>query len=124
MSSIRAYFGGSQAPMIEDIDGSIVDVLIADMLFDPNTEESTFENALIPYELQKAKNIFEEDTPLNDWYKVTLKDPFQFHCSIDYLAIGCSFRQSAGIYNATKDRTVMASMGSLHQGTVAKYTRI
>ena len=68
--TIRAYFGGSQAPMIEDIDGSIVDVLIADMLFEPNTEESTVENALIPFDLQKAENIFEEDAPLNYWYKV------------------------------------------------------
>ena len=57
--TIRAYFGGSQAPMIEDIDGSIVDVLIADMMFDPDTEESTVENTLIPFELQKAENIFE-----------------------------------------------------------------
>ena len=62
--------------------------------------------------------------PLNDWYKVTLKNPLQFHCSIDYLAIGCSFRKSAGIYNATKDRTGMASMGCLHQRTVAKYVQI
>ena len=77
--------------MIEDIVGSIVDVLIADMLFDPDTEESTVENALIPFELQKAENIFEEDAPLNDWYKVTLKNPLQFHSSIDSLAIGCSF---------------------------------
>ena len=67
------------------------------MLFDPDTEERKFENALIPFEPQKAEKIFEEDAPLNDWYKVTLKNPLQFHCSIDYLAIGCSFRQSAGI---------------------------
>ena len=85
--------------MIEDIDRSIVDVLSADMLFGPDTEESAVENALIPFDLQKAKNIFEEDSPLNDWYKVTLKNPLQFHCSIDYLAIGCLFRQSSGIYN-------------------------
>ena len=73
--TIRAYFGGSQAPMIEDIDGSIVDVLISDMMFDPDTEESTVDNALIAFELQKFENIFEEDSPLNDWYKVTLKNP-------------------------------------------------
>ena len=51
-NTVRAYFGDSQAPLIEDVDASIVDVLIVEMLFDSDTEESTMHNALKPFVTQ------------------------------------------------------------------------
>ena len=120
-NTVRAYFGGRQAPLVEDIDAPIVDILIAEMLFDADTEETTIHHALKPFEMPE---VVEDDGSVKKWFTVTLKNPLQFHCSIDYLAVGCSFRQSAEIFMATKERTGMASMGSLHQGVVAKYAQI
>ena len=78
-------------------------------------------NALKPF---VAQGGLEEDGSKKNWYKVTLKNSLQFHCSIDYLAVGCSFGQLVEIFMSTKERTGMASMSSLHQGIVAKYAPI
>ena len=119
--TVRAYFGGLQVPIIVDIDADIVDVIFAQMLFDEEASKTTVTNALKAFELKESTD---DNGSLKMWYSVMLKNSLQFYCIVDYLSVGCSFRQSAEIDMATRERTRIASMGSLNQGTIAKYARV
>ena len=119
--TVRAYFGGLQVPIIVDIDADIVDVIVAQMLFDEEASKTTVTNALKAFELKESTD---DNGSLKMWYSVMLKNSLQFYCIVDYLSVGCSFRQSAEIDMATRERTRIASMGSLNQGTIAKYARV
>jgi hypothetical protein len=58
------------------------------------------------------------------WYEVTEKNPLQHFCTLDYLAVGLSFRQSSCHFATRKEQTGFASMGLLQQGDVAKYAHM
>jgi hypothetical protein len=52
-----------------------------------------------------------------------IRNPVQFYLSIDYISVGCSFRQTARLLHSTKERTGLAAIGCCTDATVAKYVR-
>lgn len=52
-----------------------------------------------------------------------IANPTQFNLTVEYLAVGVTFRQVARIVRATKEQTGLASIGSINEASVCRYSR-
>ena len=108
--TIQAHFQGTQVPHHEFVDKTIVDGIIGEMYFHPEDEEQVKEGVL---------SIFQENN--GQCCRFTIKNPLQFSLVVDYLSIGVSFRMAVSILLRTKERTGLASVGSISEKKVRSY---
>lgn len=123
--TLHQYFGTEQIKMIFLINAPIVDVIIGDMLWDPeDVEGQTHANMMACFEDVADESEALEGGQGLDRYRVVIKNRLQFFLGIDYLSAGLSFRQATRVLLATKERSGMASIGSCSDSTISKYARI
>lgn len=116
-NTIRSHFAQNQAPLIRFVDREIVDVIVGEMLFQPedNNNDITLERAL---------SIFEQVDGVPQSYRIHVRNPIQFHLVVDYVSVGASFRMASYILRMTKERTGLASIGCCSEGKVSSYIRM
>ncbi|KAI9919028.1 hypothetical protein PsorP6_011738 [Peronosclerospora sorghi] len=52
-----------------------------------------------------------------------IANPAQFNLTVEYLAVGVTFRQIVSIITATKEQTGLASIGCINEASVCRYAR-
>ena len=126
-NTIRSHFGGAQAIAHYFVNKDIVDVIIRNMLLHPDdsNDEVTKERALAIFEDVIGPDEDERESDMQtDGYRVIVKNPAQFQLVVDYVSVGASFRMTSRIVQMTRDRTGLASIGSVSEGKVTSYIRI
>lgn len=122
--TLHRYFGGSQVEKQFLINAPIVNTIIGEMLWDPDDVEGvTYENMMKGFEDFADSSEQLADGEGGDRFRVVIKNPVQFNLAIDYLRVGCSFRQASRIMHAVKERTGLAAVGACSDATISKYAR-
>ena len=97
------------------IDASIVDKIIGDMFFHPDTQDGiSHTTAMKLFKLDDAGNM----------YTVTIKNLMQFHLIICWLSCDVSFCQAADMLMDAKQVTENAELGSINDTGVSNYARV
>lgn len=126
-STIKSHFGGSQAPTKILVDKDIVDMIIGDMHFqyDDSNEEIMKERALRTFGevLHPSENNYEAANVATARYYIHLSSPAQFYLIADYLSVGISFWMALKSLEMTRNRTGLASLGSVSVGKETSYAR-
>ena len=65
--SIPSHFPGRQVPIVHTVGKDIVDVIVGDMMFDPEEDSSS----------ERALSIFEIDPDSPGFYRFVIKNPLQ-----------------------------------------------
>ena len=120
-NTLHRHYGGAQLTLKKFIDKPIVDIIVGEMLFDPDEETSTLDRALSVF--QDTLDPAENGNGVTSRYCISIKNRVQFGLVVDYLSVGSSFRMASRIVTMTKERTGLASIGSCSEGVVAKYAR-
>lgn len=120
-NTLHRYYGGAQVTLKKFVDKPIVDIIVGEMLFDPDEETSTLSRALSVFE--DTLDSTENGNVVTSRYCISIKNRVQFGLVVDYLSVGSSFRMASRIVTMTKERTGLASIGSCSEGAVAKYAR-
>jgi hypothetical protein len=118
-STLQSYCGRSDEPLHFTFNRSVVEILIGDIFFDPESQGGVTH--------RKALSLFEPQTESNGaviHYSVSIKNPMQFRLSIQYLAHGLSFRQISAVLESTKAITGVGKIGSISDAQVSNYARI
>jgi hypothetical protein len=122
--TLHNYFGTKQVAQRIRINAAIVNVIIGELLWDPEDIDGETHSRMMrsfedfagdTEELQEGEGV--------DRFCIVIKNPVQFSLTVDYLSVGCSFRQAARIMISTKERTGLAAIGTCSDLTVAKYAR-
>ena len=97
------------------------------MLFDPSEDgevASSRERTLTEFtDLTTSDGIQDSDGELQtDRYGIKIVNPVQFNLTVEYLAVGVTFRQVGRIIRATREQPGLASIGSINKATVRQYT--
>jgi hypothetical protein len=114
VNTLNAHFDVERAEVKYCFDPDIIEKLIGGMIFDVNDEEEYIGT-------EKALSVFKKS---DDMYTVTMKNFRQFKLAIKYIALGCSFRQAARIFQVTKEETNLGYLGHLTQRKLIDYVRI
>lgn len=130
-NTLAAHFDGEK-PLNFFIDRDIVDVIIGDMLFNPDDEEAvpTRERALQVFKLvsitepEAADEEGEQDVTNMARYKVEIKSSRLFHLLVGFVACGSSFRMAARLVNITKTVSHMSCFGGCNQARAASLIRV
>ena len=121
---MHGYFGAKQVSKRFLVNAPIVSVIIGEMLWDPDEiEGDTHEKMMSSFEDYADPTEELADGQDVDRLCMTIANQVQFGLAIDYFRIGCTFRQSARVMLATKERTGLAAIGSCSDYTIAKYAR-
>ena len=114
--TIDGHFGLSKKKhVIHYIDASIMDKIIGDMFFHPDTQDGISHTT--------AMKLFKPDDAGN-MYTVTIKNLMQFHLIVCWLSRGVSFRQAADMLMDAKQVTENAELGSINDTGVSNYARV
>ena len=74
-------------------------------------------------DLAAADELQDSDGELQtDRYGINIFNPVQFNLTVEYLAVGVTFRKVGIIIRATKEQTGLASIDSIDCATVCRYT--
>lgn len=122
--TLHAFFGPKQTTRRFLINAPIVNVIIGDMLWNPDDiDGDTHARMMAAFEDVADESELLEAGEGVDRRCVLIKNSLQFSLAIDYLRAGCSFKQAARIMLATKERTGLAAVGSCSDSTISKYAR-
>jgi hypothetical protein len=99
----------------------IIDVIVAQLLLEPLTEE---EENDINFEV-KALSIFHLNDTDSDcpYYSIEITNPLLFQLIVSYVGCGISFRQCVQIVSKTRETTGIGSIGNISKGKVIQYVR-
>ncbi len=127
-NTLAAHFDGEKS-LVFIINRDIVDVIIGDMLFNPDDEESapTRERALNIFKIFADADMDNDDgeQDLNrDAYKVEIKSSRLFNLIVGFIACGASFRMSSRLVCVTKTISHMSCFGGCSEGRAASYVRV
>eukprot|EP00171_Calliarthron_tuberculosum_P002636 IDg2636t1 len=127
-NTLAAHFDGEQS-LTFTINRDIVDVIIGDMMFNPDDEESapTRERALQIFKLFPDANGDGDDgeQDLNrEAYKVEIKSSRLFHLVVGFVACGTSFRMATRLVSTTKAVSHMSCFGGCSEGRAASFVRV
>ena len=136
--TLHSYFGTKQIEKIFLINAPIVDVIIGEMLWDPDCiDVQTHANMMACFDdvadtteaIPGGQDVADTTEALPDGqgldrYRVVIKNTLQFYLGIDYLRVGLSFRQAARVLLSTKERSGLASIGSCTDMTISKSARM
>lgn len=123
--TMHQYFSGKQVEKIYLINAGIVTIIIGEMLWDPEDFEGETHSKMLSafVDCRDVTENLESDEVGNDRFMVVIKNQVQFNLAVDYVSVGCSFRQASRLLLATKERTGLAAIGSCTDLHVAKYVR-
>jgi hypothetical protein len=110
-NTLRSHFAEVQVPAHYFVNRNIVDVIIGEMLFDP--DDSTISR-------ERALSMFEKDS---DRYRIVVKNPIQFRLIIGFISGGASFRMACRFLLLTKEETGLASIGNISVRKVTSFVR-
>ena len=117
-------YGGKQVTQRYLINAPIVNVIIGEMLWDPeDIDGSTHTNTMSSFKDYVDESEEVEEGEGADRFCIEINNPVQFSLAIEYLPAGLSFRQAARVMMGTKERTGLATIGSCSDYTIAKYAR-
>jgi hypothetical protein len=110
-------------PYVFSINRRIVDVVVGDLLFDPNDDEveMTRERALA---LFKLADDTEDDEDAIDAYSVTVKSARLFRMTIKFVACGSSFRMASRLLQEVRDETGLGYLSGISEGKVSQFIRV
>lgn len=124
-TTLHSYFGTKQIEKNFVINAPIVDVIIGDMLWDPEDIECETRSKMMLCFTEFVDNSKKlPDGQGVSRYRVSIKNMLQFSLGVDFLSVGLSFRQAARVLLQTKERSGLASIGSCSESTISKYARI
>ena len=104
--TLHTYFGAQQVCQRFLVNATVVNVIIGDMLWDPeDIDGETHAKMMHPFldfadavkELEEGKGV--------DRYCIVIKNPAQFSLAIGYLKASCSFWQTSCVMMMTKEKT-------------------
>jgi len=117
---LHAHFGAKQVEKIFLINAPIVNVIIGQMLWDPeDVEGQTHASMIVCFRDGVDKMEALLDGQGYEGYSVVIKNRLQLFLAIDYLATGLSFRQVSRVLHNTKERSGMASIGMCTDVTIS-----
>lgn len=112
-------FGGFQVEKQFLINTPIVNVIIDELLWNPYDVKGVMhENIIKGFEDYAKAFMRYVDEEGGDRSRVIIKNAVKFYLAIDYLCVGCSFRQSAWTVHSVKKRTGLAAAGLRKDVTV------
>ncbi len=92
------------------------------LLWDPeDTEGETLERMRASFKSNADESTELQEGARYDHFCIIIKNPVQFHLTIDYLKAGCSFHQAAAALQSTKECTGLAAIGTCNDYTTGKY---
>ena len=104
-NTLRSHFEGAQEHMHYFVSKDIVDVIIADMFFEPDDATISKERVLAIFDDVIVPEETAHDSDLRtDRYRIVIKNPIQFRLIIGYISGGASFRMACRFLLLTKRR--------------------
>ena len=131
-NTIEAHFDGS-GTLLLPINKRIVEVIIGDMLFNPDDIEGvTRARALSLFKLVKPDPVenFNEDVPESsalisrEEYAASIKTANRFHLLVDTISIGASFRMGSRMVQIFKEHCSMSVYGWCNDTIASNYSRV
>jgi hypothetical protein len=106
------------------VNRDIVDVIIGDLLFDPDDEDVALsrERALSLFRL--SEDVIGNVSNAQDAYTVTIKSSKQFRLAQRFVACGASFRMASRLIAETKDETGLSFLAGCSEGRVSQFIRV
>jgi hypothetical protein len=116
-NTLHAHFDGENA-YVFSVSKDIVDVIIGDMLFDPDDDASTSTR-------EKALSVFvvHQDPNRKD-YQVKIRSARCFDLVVGFVAAGVSFRMASRLATHTQDVSKMGCFKRCSEGHCATFTRV
>jgi hypothetical protein len=117
--SIDTYVEFKKEYLTFRIRGPIVDVLIADMFFNPEEDEEDDDSS--PISKANALKLFHPEP--DGSYTVTISNPLRYNLALDHTSAGLSFRQTAKVITQHRNRTKNPKLIGLSDHMVGQYVR-
>ena len=111
-----------ESPYAFLINRDIVEVVVGDLLFDPDDdeEELTRERALALFKLQDAEGDAEDKYA----YSVIVKSSRLFRMAIKFIACGSTFRMTARLLHEVRTETGLGYLSGISEGKVSQFIRV
>ena len=122
----------SEEPYVFTLNKPIVEVIIGEMMYDPDDEdvELSRARALSLFTLQEdaiehdGEGDQSQESSNVDAYTTTIKSPTQFRLAIRFVACGSSFRMASRLIAETKDEMGSGTLVGCTEIKVAQYMRV
>jgi len=127
-NSLRAHFEGEVSLRFE-IKRDIVQVLIEDLLFDPEADDAVAERAtalrfFTVLDSSDSESGSEDDTDEEKDYTIVIRSTRLFHLIIKFVSRGASFRMAEGLASDVKEVTDMSCFVGASRERVTQFVRV